>query len=86
MAPPEALALYQFVSCSFCARVRSAAEALGIELELRDIHAEAERGAELIAATGRASVPVLQITRADGEVRWLGESAKIIEYLEERAG
>jgi glutathione S-transferase len=40
----------------------------------------------LIAATGRASVPVLQITRADGEVRWLGESAKIIEYLEERAG
>jgi len=80
----DVLALYHFPTCPFCARVRSAAEALGIDLELRDIHANLEYAAELEANMGKKTVPVLRIVETDGEVRWLPESVAIIEFLENR--
>ena len=83
MATGQSLALYHYVGCFFCARVRSAAESLGFELELRDIHVEPEHAEDLMAATGRTTVPVLRIAEPDGEVRWLFESRDIIEYLED---
>ena len=30
------LALYQYMGCGYCARVRAAIEKLGVEIELRD--------------------------------------------------
>ncbi len=83
MAQPQGLVLYHYMSCSYCARVRAAAEDLGVELELRDIHTEPGRAEELMSGTGRMTVPVLQITEPSGEVSWLPESARIIEYLHE---
>ena len=83
MAQPQGLALYHYMSCSYCARVRAAAEGLGVELELRDIHTDPGRADELMSGTGRMTVPVLQITEPGGEVSWLPESASIIEYLHE---
>jgi glutathione S-transferase len=86
MATQEGLALYQFMSCPSCAYVRSAASGLGVELELLDIHSQPQHAADLRAATGRTTVPVLKITEPGGNVRLLPESADIVEYLRELAG
>jgi glutathione S-transferase len=86
MAATEGLSLYHYRACAFCARVRRATERLGLELELRDVQLESERRAELMAATGRGTVPVLRIEEAPGEIRWLPESSDIIRYLEGRFG
>jgi glutathione S-transferase len=82
---PAALILYHRPSCSYCVQVRLAAERLGIALELRDIKAEPQWREELVAACGRASVPVLRIEDADGGTHWLPESLDIIRYLKKLA-
>jgi glutaredoxin 2 len=81
MSKPH-LSLYKFDSCPFCARVRSAMDRTGVEVELRDVHSDPGRGEELREATGRDTVPVLRIETPEGEVRWLPESLDIIAYLE----
>lgn len=78
------LSLYQFDSCPFCARVRDAADQLGIDLELRDTLASREFAKEVVEATGRRTVPVLRIEHDDGRVEWMPESADIVAYLRER--
>ena len=78
----DKLALYHFNGCPFCAIARSAIDRLGIEVELRDIHENPQHRDDLIAARGRATVPVLRITAPDGEDRWMPESRDIANYLE----
>ena len=78
-----ALILYQRPSCSYCVQVRSAAERMGIALELRDVRQEPRWREELVAARGRATVPVLRIDGAGGTTQWLPESLDIIRYLKE---
>jgi glutaredoxin len=80
----KGLALYQTAYCPYCVRVRRALDALGVEIEVRDIAEDSERYRELVEATGRQTVPVLRIEEDDGQVSWLPESAEIIDYLEER--
>ena len=82
----EGLSLYQFHACPFCARVRHAADDLGIRLELRDTLADVDHARAVVEATGRRTVPVLRIERDDGEVEWLPESADIVRYLQDRFG
>lgn len=82
----ERLALYESATCPFCIRVRRAIEALGIEVEGRDVWENPQYRQELVAARGRATVPVLQCTAPDGTVRWLPESRDIIRYLQTRFG
>lgn len=82
---PIALSLYHKPSCGYCAQVRLAAERLGIALELRDVREEPRWREELVAARGRARVPVLRIDHADGSTRWLPESLEIIRYLKSLA-
>jgi glutathione S-transferase len=81
----EGLALYQYDACPFCMRVRMAMRSLGVDIELRDTRTDREHAAELAAAMGRTTVPVLRIEEGD-EVRWLPESAEIVAYLRERFG
>lgn len=64
-------------------QVRTAAERLGITLELRDVRKEPRWREELVAARGRATVPVLRIDAADGTTGWLPESLEIIRFLKE---
>jgi len=78
------LSLYQFHSCPYCARVRNAADKLGIQIELRDTLANREYASEIVEATGRRMVPVLRIENDEGEVEWMPESADIVHYLRER--
>ena len=78
------LVLYQFEGCPYCGRVRRALDALGIEIEIRDTLDDAASARELVEATGRRTVPVLRIEEADGTVRWMPESADIVDYLNAR--
>lgn len=80
------LSLYYYPSCYFCGTVRSTAQQLGLELELRDIHQDRAVHDELVAARGRRTVPVLHIDADDGSVEWMGESRDIIAHLEKLAG
>jgi len=75
------LALYHYFGCPFCTRVRQGIDRLGLDVELRDIHESSARRRELVEATGRGTVPCLRIESGDGEVRWMHESADILDYL-----
>ena len=66
--------------------VRRAIDALGIEVELRDIYEDMQHRDDLIEARGRATVPVLRITSSEGENRWMPESRDIVRYLQESYG
>ncbi|MEM6992966.1 MAG: glutathione S-transferase N-terminal domain-containing protein, partial [Myxococcota bacterium] len=83
-AQAEGLSLYHFQSCPFCRMVTRTIDELGISVELRDVMAEPKWRAELIAARGRATVPVLRCVSPNGAVRWMPESRDIIKYLRDR--
>jgi glutaredoxin len=77
------LSLYQFYACPFCVRTRRTIHRLNVPIELRDAqHDQAHREA-LLSGGGKIKVPCLRIEE-HGEIRWLYESAAIIEYLNER--
>lgn len=78
----DSLALYYFPSCPFCRRVLAALDGLDVDVELRNINEIEQFRDELVAARGRATVPVLRIGSPDGEVRWMPESRDIIKYLQ----
>ena len=82
----DRLALYHIDSCPFCIRVRRVIDELGLDVELRDIYGDKRHREELREARGRTTVPVLRITSADGEDRWMPESADIIRYLQATYG
>jgi len=75
------LSLYHYDGCPYCARVRSAIERLGLDVELRNIHQHSEYRSELRRATGRSTVPCLRIKRDSG-TQWMHESLDIIRFLE----
>ncbi len=77
------LSLYVFEGCPWCTRVRAVLDRLGLEIELRDVQTQPPRRAELVGATGRATVPCLRIEEGVS-ARWMHESADIIRWLEER--
>jgi glutaredoxin len=82
----EKLALYHFQGCPFCAIAREPIERLGVDVELRDIYQDRQYLDELFTARGRATVPVLRISGADGEDRWMPESRDIVHYIETTYG
>lgn len=84
-ASEERLALYKSDYCVFCIRVKRVIEELGISVEMRDVWDEPRWQQELIAARGRATVPVLRLT-GPSEDRWMPESVDIIRYLRQRFG
>jgi glutathione S-transferase len=81
---PEGLSIYGYPQCPFCRRVTNSAEALGLDIPLRNTLQDAPHREALAGAMGRATVPVLLIEGEDGDVTWLPESADIVRYLTER--
>ena len=80
----QSLALYQFSTCPFCIKVRQEIRRLSLPIEKRDAqHHTANRDA-LLQGSGATKVPCLQITEANGQTRWLKDSAAIVAYLRER--
>ena len=82
----DQLALYYFDGCPFCVRVLRAIDTLGLEVELRNIYEVSDYLKELRDVRGRTTVPVLRITSANGEDRWMPESADIVRYLQATYG
>jgi len=80
------LVLYHYEGCSYCSRVRRVIDELGIDVELRSIFGDQAYLQELNEARGRRTVPVLRIIGADGEERWMPESADIVQYLQATYG
>ena len=80
----QGLALYQTRGCPYCVRVRSFLEQAGRSIELRDLLDDPDYFRELVAATGRRTVPCLRIEKGPDEFEWLHESADIIDYLAAR--
>jgi glutaredoxin 2 len=80
------LSIYGYPQCPFCRRVLDTVDSLGLEIPLRNTLEDEERRGELVAAMGRATVPVLSIEEDDGQIRWLPESADIVRYLRAHFG
>lgn len=80
------LVLYEFRTCPFCIKVRQEMRRLSLPIERRDAQHSGPHRDALVAGGGRAMVPCLCITAADGKVEWLYESSAIIEYLRGRFG
>lgn len=71
--------LYYKPTCPFCIRVINAAQHMGATLDLRDVSANPDAYAELLAQGGKSQVPFL-VDEAEGTKMY--ESADIIEYLQ----
>jgi glutaredoxin len=82
----DKLALYYFDGCPFCAMVQREIDELGLDVDLRNIHANSQYFDELVQARGRATVPVLRVTTPEGKHRWMPESRDIISYLDNNYG
>jgi glutaredoxin 2 len=65
----------------FCSRVINVIKCLNIDIDGKNIWQDRDALQELELATGRATVPVLRIETADGEVTWMPESNDIVRYL-----
>lgn len=78
------LALYQFMTCPFCIKVRRAIKRLSLSVELRDAQLDEKFKHELIQQGGMYQTPCLRIEKEDGSVQWLYESDDIIQYLDNR--
>ena len=79
----ESYALYHYPSCPYCAIVRRFLDNAGIDIELRNIHADPQALHDLRTGGGSTTVPCLRIQRGNS-VQWLYESLDIIEYLRQR--
>lgn len=80
------LALYHYPTCPFCLKTRRAIQRLSLNIELRDAQHDAVHRAALIAGGGKAQVPCLLITDAQGKQTWLYESSDINAYLAREFG
>ena len=83
-AETKNMALYHFQMCPFCVKTRRQIRRLGLNIENRDARNDAKWNQELIDQGGKYQVPCLKITRDDGSVEWMYESAEINNYLQQR--
>ena len=80
------LALYHFATCPFCLKTRREVRRLSLDIELRDAQHDPVHRAALIAGGGKAQVPCLLITSAEGRQTWMYESGDINAYLDREFG
>ena len=74
--------LYHFASCPYCIRVRSATQALGLDIAVKNTQEDGFARQELFDGGGKPQVPCLRIKSDDGKVSWMYESEDIIRWLE----
>ena len=82
-AQTQHLALYQYLACPFCVKVRRHIRRLNLNIETRDAKGNEDYKKELLEQGGKAQVPCLRIAEPGQPVRWLYESDAIIAYLSE---
>ena len=76
--PPEII-LYQFEECPWCEKVRQKLKELGLQYKKINVIRDRENSErkELYKKSGVPTVPVINI-----DEKFIGDSAKIIEFLE----
>ena len=74
------ITLYQFETCPYCAKVRTALDAKGVKYEKVNVDRDRESSQrkDLLEKSNVATVPVIEI---DG--KFIGESDVIVKYLED---
>ncbi|MCK8828213.1 glutathione S-transferase N-terminal domain-containing protein [Natroniella acetigena] len=72
--------LYQFESCPYCVKVRRKLDQLGLDYEKVEVSRDRSQRAKIKELSGQIKVPVIE--DSDGTV--VNDSAKIVEYLEEK--
>ncbi len=78
------LVLYQFRTCPFCIKARHALKRLSVNIERRDAQKNPQHRQALLEGGGEIKVPCLRITDDSGQITWLYESDRIIDWLNER--
>lgn len=79
----QSLALYEFLTCPFCVKVRQELRRLGIDIVRRDAQSPGQWRDELQEHGGKIQVPCLRIEQSD-QVVWMYESDEIIAYLRQQ--
>jgi glutaredoxin len=79
-------AVYHYEGCPYCDFVRAAARAQGVDITWRDIEREPQHRRDLVEARGRATVPVLRISREGAPDEWMPESRDIVRFFEQQGG
>ena len=77
----QSLALYQYRTCPFCAKVRQEIGRLSLNIKRVDAQPPGANRDALTREGGQTKVPCLRITDAAGQSQWLYDSEKIIGYL-----
>ncbi len=77
------LALYYHETCVHCIRVLRVIERLHLKIDFRNIRDVPAYRDQLVEHGGSSTVPCLQVRKEDGDLEWLYESHRIIDYLEE---
>ena len=79
------LTLYQFKDCPYCAKVRAKLDSLELEYDKVNVlrNREDPIRKELWRQSGVPTVPVLKITDKNQPDLFIGESEKIIDYLQQ---
>ena len=80
----QSLALYQYRTCPFCAKVRQEIGRLSLNIKRVDAQAPGADRDALTREGGQTKVPCLRITDAGGKSQWLYDSTMIVEYLRGR--
>ena len=77
----QSLALYQYRTCPFCAKVRQEIGRLSLNIKRVDAQPPGPDRDALTHKGGQTKVPCLKVTDATGQSQWLYDSGKIIAYL-----
>jgi len=74
------ITLFQFENCPFCKKVRDKLAELNLDYEIENVPRDRDDSLrkELFEKSGVATVPVIKI-----DEKYIGDSEKIIKYLEE---
>lgn len=78
------LTLYQFEDCPYCAKVRAKLDEKTLRYQTINVPRDRESPIrkEIARNSGVMTIPVLKLTK-DSQEQWIGESNKIIAYLDE---
>lgn len=80
------LTLYHYKTCPFCIKTRREMKRLSLNIEKRDAQKNEQNKKDFLEGGGQIKVPCLKVEEEDGSIRWMYESDKIIEYLQNQFG
>ncbi len=78
----QKLTLYHYKTCPFCIKTRREMKRLSLNIEKRDAQKDEQNRKALLDGGGKIQVPSLKIEEDGGTTRWIYDSEKIIQYLQ----